>query len=133
MFLLKFGAVAIEPFAAVPVTDFVPAVCGVRSQLPLPAANVIGHVAPVPSLTVTEPVGVPPPEPATVTDTVVALPKVIGLGGTRPLIVVVVVSKLVGSANTSMARLAMSKPDARAAFKLEEIQRMKKSSPNLFI
>ena len=115
------------------VTDFVPAVCGVKSQLPLPAANVMGHVAPVPSLTVTEPVGVPPPEPATVTDTVVALPRVIGLGGTSPVIVVVVVSKLAGSASASKARPAVSKLDARAAFKLEEIQRMKIFSPSPFI
>src|SRR6185369_5291985 len=71
------------------VTDFVPALLGVKSQLPLPPANVIGQLAPVPSLTVTEPVGVPL-FPATVTDTVAELPKVIGPGGTMLVIVVVV-------------------------------------------
>src|SRR6185369_3502204 len=114
------------------VTDFVPALLGVKSQLPLPPANVIGQLAPVPSLTVTEPVGVPL-FPATVTDTVAELPKVIGPGGTMLVIVVVVVSRLADAAKPSPARLATSDPATQATFKSEEIQRIKNTSPNLFI
>jgi hypothetical protein len=86
------------------VTDFEPTEMGVKSQLPPPPLNEIGQEAPAPSLTVTEPVGVPPADGVTVTDTVVALPMVIGPVGTRLSIVVVVESGLVGCAATAVTK-----------------------------
>jgi hypothetical protein len=60
----------------VAVTCFSPAVVGVSWQLPDPPLRVAGQVAPVPSLTVTVPVGVPVPGAtgATLTATVNAWP-----------------------------------------------------------
>src|SRR5207247_11226430 len=70
---------------------FVPAVLGVRLQLP--AATLPVHVS-VPSLTVTFPVGVPPPD-VTVNVTAIASPMADGFG-VSPVVVVVVVAAVTG-------------------------------------
>ncbi|HZP68060.1 MAG TPA: hypothetical protein VFB32_17285 [Rudaea sp.] len=109
------------------VTDFVPVEVGVKSQLPTPPDNVIAQLAPVPSLTVTDPVGVTP-LPATNTDTVVALPIVIGLGGSK-LVIVVVEPRLPPEGKTDavkpvVARLDDSSANARTTLELDEYPRI---------
>jgi hypothetical protein len=74
--------------AYVAVSVFVPAVVGVRAHVP--AATVPTQLAPVPSLTVTLPVGVPPVD-VTVYVTVIAWPTTDGLG-VWPVSVVVVLA-----------------------------------------
>jgi hypothetical protein len=85
---LKFASLAYEA-----VIVFAPAVVDVKLHVPLPAASVIEHVAPVPSLTFTVPDGVPAPGTtgATLTFTAYDCPTTVGVPASVAEFVIVVV------------------------------------------